>query len=156
MITRVFAKAYYAMRNLAETQPDYLAKNCVISIIEPGVSVIFAEDTPSCMTLSFHDIDPKAFADPDDYPDLLPLSEADAVKIVEFIKRNHAHHAKQVLYVNCMAGISRSGAVARFTLDALELDRHQFKKDNPQIMPNGHVLQLLKRYWREDGKDEDD
>jgi predicted protein tyrosine phosphatase len=149
MITRVFAKAYHEMRNLAEMQLAYLDKNCVISIIEPGVSVIFSEDTPSRITLSFHDIDPKAFGSPADYADYLPLSESDAVKIIEFIKRNHAHHGKQVLYVNCMAGISRSGAVARFVLDALGLDRRQFLKDNPQIMPNGHVLHLLKRYWRD-------
>ena len=149
MITRVFAKAYYEMRELAENQREYLDKNCVISIIEPGVSVIFKEDTPSRITLSFHDIDPKAFPSPADCLDYQPLSESDALRIVEFIKQNHAHHSKQVLYVNCMAGISRSGAVARFALDALQLDRRQFMKDNPQIMPNGHVLHLLKRYWRD-------
>lgn len=65
------------------------------------------------------------------------------------------------LYVNCMAGKSRSGAIATFAAYVLEdsefrpphMRHHQivmeaFKNENPQIVPNMHILyKLLREYF---------
>ena len=50
-----------------------------------------------------------------------------------------------VLIVHCDAGISRSGAVGTFAVDFLGLDYEVFTKENPCLMPNFHVYNLLRR-----------
>jgi len=42
-----------------------------------------------------------------------------------------------------MAGVSRSGAVGEFVNGYAQGDWARFKRDNPQILPNGRVLRML-------------
>lgn len=50
------------------------------------------------------------------------------------------------LYINCFAGISRSGAVARhvFNTGATDMSESEFTRENSRIDPNFHVLELLR------------
>jgi predicted protein tyrosine phosphatase len=49
----------------------------------------------------------------------------------------------EYLVVHCFMGINRSGAVASFTQKYLNLDVKQFNHDNPFIMPNEWVMNML-------------
>jgi predicted protein tyrosine phosphatase len=72
-----------------------------------------------------------------------------AQKTCAFIHR--AHHSdpssRDVLLVNCHAGISRSGAIADFARVVAELDYDAFKRANPRIVPNAFVLRTLFEAW---------
>ena len=48
-------------------------------------------------------------------------------------------------FVNCAAGVSRSGAVALWLCRYLGHDEEQFWKDNPNVLPNRLVLSTLER-----------
>lgn len=65
-----------------------------------------------------------------------------ARELIDFIDKNKD---KESCIVHCAAGISRSGAVGTFVNDYLGGDYNSFKKQNPYILPNGLVLQLLNR-----------
>ena len=123
----------------------------IISVTDPDVEALFPEDTESAISLKFHD------ADPDMIPTFLFGLETEqekmkyfdsnqAKKVISFIKhadRSGGRNSKDLLLVNCMAGISRSGAIVHFARNLLSLDYETFKKLNPQISPNGHVSRKL-------------
>jgi len=48
-------------------------------------------------------------------------------------------------FVNCAAGVSRSGAVALWLCRYLGHDEEQFWNDNPNVLPNRLVLSTLER-----------
>ena len=52
--------------------------------------------------------------------------------------------SRDLLIVQCTMGISRSGAVATFAADFLNVDRLRFQQINRGIRPNFHVLSTLK------------
>lgn len=64
-----------------------------------------------------------------------------AEELYSFIKKQKG---KLLGVVHCSAGISRSGAIGTFLCDYFNVDWFEFKKDNPHIHPNNHVLKLLK------------
>ncbi len=70
-------------------------------------------------------------------------SDTELQKIVMFVNN---HKDKKVFVVHCSAGISRSGAVARFIAEkfADEVDYREFVKENKYILPNLYVLNRLK------------
>jgi len=73
-----------------------------------------------------------------------------AKKLYEFIKRNKE---KSMAIVHCAAGISRSGAVGTFIFDLYgreSMTWDEFKRKNPQIEPNQHILRLLNDELRKD------
>lgn len=65
-------------------------------------------------------------------------------KIVDFINQ---HKDKKYFYVYCTAGVSRSGAVAKFLYNKFsdEIDKKQFRIDNKYINPNRYILKTLKK-----------
>jgi predicted protein tyrosine phosphatase len=67
----------------------------------------------------------------------------DARKIVKFLLEVDKKEGTTVVLVNCMAGISRSGAVATFIKTVWDLDDQDFRLLNPNIHPNSHNLSLL-------------
>lgn len=70
-----------------------------------------------------------------------------AVEVLEFIQK---HKEKESCIIHCTAGVSRSGAVATFVNDNFGgSDKIDFDKNNPYILPNALVLQLLNRALRE-------
>lgn len=78
------------------------------------------------------------------------FNEYKAHKLYEFIKRNKD---KSMAIVHCAAGISRSGAVGTFIFDLYGRDTmtwDEFKRKNPQIHPNQHILRFLNDELRRD------
>ncbi len=69
--------------------------------------------------------------------------ESKLQEIVDFINK---HKDKSLFIVHCSAGISRSGAVARFIYEKFreEIDKERFLRDNKNIMPNIYILNKLK------------
>jgi len=88
----------------------------VVSIIDPEEEPIFAADTDRIITVRFHDLDPEWPVDPERDPrrSYVLMNEDHAKRIVDRVLKFHEHPAPWELLVNCMAGISRSGAVATF------------------------------------------
>lgn len=76
------------------------------------------------------------------------FTEHKAKKLYEFIKRNKD---KSMAIVHCAAGISRSGAIGTFIHDLYgTMTWEDFKRKNPRIQPNGHVLKLLRAELEKD------
>lgn len=76
------------------------------------------------------------------------FTEKHAAEIVEFLDRWKGVEEDYNLNVNCMAGISRSGAVATFACEYLELDMEHFRNENSWIQPNAYILAMLRRrFW---------
>lgn len=69
-------------------------------------------------------------------------SDDELKKIVTFVNK---HKDKTVFIIHCSAGISRSGAVARFIENKFidEVDREKFNSENKQIQPNLYILKRL-------------
>ena len=123
----------------------------IISITDPEEDRIFDEDTDRILTFQFHDVDPEWFQGPtwteearSKYKSMTP---EEATRCYEFIVRHHQKPEWCPLYVNCMAGISRSGAVGTFAHRLCQTDRDEFETRNPDLYPNGHILRLLMREW---------
>lgn len=71
-----------------------------------------------------------------------PMQEEQAEQVVEFFKSITAKE-DTILYINCLAGVSRSGGVGWVARQYFQLDYDQFKRDNPQIVPNQQVIKML-------------
>ena len=83
---------------------------------------------------------------------LKAMTEEQAQKCVDFIENNIGKH----IYIHCRAGISRSGAIAKFIIEFYNENNiynvSDFKFYNKRINPNNHVLSLLKRiYYKKHG-----
>ena len=74
---------------------------------------------------------------------ILLFDEEHAQRIINIIKNLPLEIER--IYVHCDAGVCRSGAVAEFIVDIMHLDRQEFVRLNPCILPNIHVKRTL---WR--------
>jgi len=119
----------------------------VVSIIDPEEEPIFEEDTDRIVTLRFHDLDPEWPVNTDLDPKYVFMSADQARQIVDHLLRFHAHPAPWEFLVNCMAGISRSGAVGTFVQRVADIPDEHFLTQNTGLHPNGYVLKLLMREW---------
>src|SRR5439155_17464336 len=119
------------------------ANTFVVSIIDPEEEPIFAPDTDRIITVRFHDLDPEWPVNTDLDPSYVFMSEEDAKRIVDHVLKFHDHPAPWAFLVNCMAGISRSGAVATFVQRLAGVPADHFLTQNRDLHPNGHVLKLL-------------
>jgi len=121
----------------------------VVSIVDPEEEPIFEEDTDRIITLRFHDLDPQWPVDPerDPRPSYVFMSAEQARQIVDHVLKFHEHPAPWAFLVNCMAGVSRSGAVATFVQRVAGIPAEQFLTQNTGLHPNGYVLKLLAREW---------
>jgi predicted protein tyrosine phosphatase len=68
-----------------------------------------------------------------------------AEELVSFIVNNKD---KANCIVHCSAGISRSGAVGTFINDLFGIKHQEFIRNNPYVLPNPHVLSLLRKAYR--------
>src|SRR5439155_24243208 len=129
--------------------PGIPANAVVASIVDPEEAPIFEQDTDRIITLRFHDVDPEWPVDPerDPRPSYVFMSEEDAKRIVDHVLRFHQHPESWELMVNCMAGVSRSGAVGTFVQRLASIPEADFITTNPALHPNKYVLKLLMREW---------
>jgi len=121
----------------------------VVSIVDPEEAPIFAADTDRIITLRFHDLDPQWPVDPerDPRPSYVFMNAEQARQIVDHVLKFHQHPEPWELLVNCMQGISRSGAVGTFVQRVAGIPAEQFLTQNTGLHPNGYVLKLLAREW---------
>lgn len=72
-----------------------------------------------------------------------------ARRVVEFVLRAHGDSVTRsdALLVNCHAGVSRSGAVADFARVVAGVSYDDFRRENPQVVPNVWVRRLLLDAW---------
>jgi predicted protein tyrosine phosphatase len=153
MITSITVLSYEAMRERVRERgiPDNAV---VVSIIDPEEEPIFEQDTERTITLRFHDLDPRWPVNTDLDPKDVFMTERDARRIVDHVLTFHRDPARWALLVNCMAGVSRSGAVATFVQRYANIPERKFRKQNPGLHPNEHVLGLLVRELHNRGSSE--
>lgn len=155
MLVAAKALSYEGMKELLRTQQSLLANHSFISVLPKDMrtnDVIWPAESERWMSVFFEDIRPE-------HTLLIPLLEKQlgrqlirfgdeqADSIIEFLNNCHRRPKEETLYVNCVAGISRSGAIVSFACEVFNLDRDKFKKDNPYILPNNLVLYLLRERW---------
>lgn len=116
----------------------------VVSIISPDkCEPIFKVDTERIITRRFSDITPAPF-----YYNYVSQEEQwctseDAEKIVSHIMKWKRSKKPVSLYINCSAGICRSGAIAEYAFGHSNIDKLKFMEENKHIMPNQWVLWKL-------------
>lgn len=145
MITSVIAIPKIEMKRIKD---KVLLNNNIIaiSIIDPSPneSIIFEDDTSRVITVRFSDITPGPFHfDHFDFKDERFMSSEDANKIVEFVLKWVNSEEDMKLFINCSAGICRSGAIATWAFKHSEMKDTDFVLHNPFIKPNEWVLWKL-------------
>lgn len=148
MIKRVMALSYSAMKELIGEHPEMLQTHGFISIIDAEGIKIFEQDTPRVVTVVFDDVRPDTLHKVMGDRQITLFDEAHADKIIEFVVALNANPDAETLYVNCGAGIARSGAVVTFVQQLYELDQATFAADNQRIVPNTWVLGTLQDCWK--------
>ncbi len=146
MINSVTLLSYAAMFERARSR-RIPADTFVVSIVDPEEDPIFPEDTDRILTVKFHDLDPEWPVDPerDPRPSYVFMNENRARRIVDHVIKFHQHPEPWEFLVNCMQGISRSGAVGTFVQRVAGIPAEQFVTTNSALHPNRYVLKLLMR-----------
>lgn len=118
----------------------------------------FKEDHPNVLRLLFDDVDEPLhipllgeFADGREYIPVVPMSMEQGKKIVDFVKVNKDVYN---FIVHCAAGISRSGAIAKFINEYFGGDEWHFKHLNPHTKPNIRILSILRNLNQEHGQED--
>ncbi|MFA5313595.1 MAG: hypothetical protein WC375_09835 [Methanomassiliicoccales archaeon] len=115
----------------------FLTDSACISLRRQGcvgmLPVMFADATES----NFEAVKTKE-------PHTVLFGDNEARQIMAFIQGAKRDTQPAVLIVHCDAGVSRSGAIGTWINDFLEMDYSKFKKNNPYIQPNPHVLKKMR------------
>lgn len=160
MFVAARALSFEEMKELITSQRELLTGHSFISIApeearREGKNLRWPANSDRWLSMFFDDVRPE-------HMNLLPVLEeyhgrpmqlfADdqADEIIRFLKNCQSRPQQEVLYVNCMAGISRSGAIVRFACETFNLDPKKLMIENPQILPNMLVLRLLRKRWKMD------
>ena len=109
----------------------------IISITDPRDEPIFDKETERCTLLQFHDIDTMING-------YILCDAMHGDQIITLLERAHAASVFVDVWVNCEAGMSRSGAVAAFVQQHYMLEWGTFQRLNPGIYPNIHVKTMLR------------
>jgi len=158
MFTAARALSFEAMKELVQNQKELLEQHTFISIAPDSlrqecVDLVWPVNSDRWLSLFFDDIRPEHLS----FLPLLqehygrPLHNFDEVladSIIDFLEISQQRPAAETLYVNCIAGVSRSGAITSFACETFGFDRKQFLSDNPRIMPNNLMLYLLRERWQ--------
>lgn len=158
VITSAKALSFREMKALMCNRPELLRNNSFVSVTPDSLrledpSLVWPADSDRWMSTYFEDVRPEHMA-------ILPrlaeelgrpivcFDEKIADKIIQFLELCHSRPEPETLYANCIAGVSRSGAIVSFACEAFELDRKAFRNSNQSITPNGMVLYLLRERWQ--------
>ncbi|MBY0359965.1 MAG: hypothetical protein K2W82_18320 [Candidatus Obscuribacterales bacterium] len=155
MITRVKAlnlnflgKDRPGIELLLKTKPRLLEDHALISCVPTAIHL---PDHPNWLRLDFADIrtEDEIPKDPSPAFEAQIFSTSQADRIIDFVGRQHNRPGKRVLFVNCVLGVSRSGAVATFVRDLFILDPIVFRKENPCVSASPMILNRLRKRWLE-------
>lgn len=105
----------------------------------------FKRNHKNVLNLSFDDCERDGEPSPTQPMGTKAFTEEQAIDLLEFIDRNLD---KKQCIVHCMAGLSRSPAVALFINDLVGNSYKEFKRNHPHICPNAHVTRLLNNALR--------
>jgi len=119
----------------------------VISILDSDAERLF-EDDHKTLTLWFDDIHPTTVYTIGSCYHHSPISYVQAKLLIEFVMKLDFNKINKIM-VHCTAGICRSGAVVDFLRVVLDVNDIQFCRDNPNIIPNAWVRDLLWSVWGE-------
>lgn len=152
---RLFANRHPSSITL--TQSFSYDRTWVVSVTEPRAisygSAIYEAETDNVLPLEFEDIDLDDWQSNGIAPvtvDGNPLrvfTAEQAKRVCSFVRRAHAAPGADWLVVNCMAGVSRSGAIVEFARQVCGGSYDLFRAMNPQIVPNAYVGRLLREAW---------
>lgn len=129
-----------------ETMKNKLFCICIHNTGGYNTEPHFKQDHENVLRLWFDDCDKDAcgtLLNGETYTEKA-MNEEQATQIYDFLVKQKENDCN-VGVVHCAAGIARSGAVGTFATEFFDADRKAFKAINPEIIPNGHVLQLLNR-----------
>lgn len=108
----------------------------------------FKKDHSNVIRLVFDDVDEPLHVpllgdvpDEREYIPVVPMNEEQGKLIVEFVKANQN---VGTFIVHCAAGVSRSGAVAKFITEYFGGEDKDFYKLNPYTKPNQRILTILR------------
>lgn len=143
MRIKVLARSFFEARQGTERERRLFRNYRIISInsvsfpAEPPPFSANLLDAPNLLVLFFDDVDaglPHA------------MTRIDAERIAEFALRSDL----RPLLIHCTAGISRSGAVGvvlNWYYNRIKRNNpkvfQRFARDNPDLVPNPHVMQML-------------
>lgn len=122
----------------------------VISIINPEDDFIFYTSRNYIKSYKCHDIEPTSVVALSQQYEPMMINQGK--HIFELIREYDNKDEEFYLYVNCSAGVCRSGAVVEFVRRYVVLDPVEFMKTNPHIIPNGWILNLLCYFWNSEGE----
>lgn len=117
---------------------------------EDTVPPFFASDKSNVINLTFSDLeeDKELPVLGENRTELFKaMTPEQASALYKFIKANKD---KEAVLIHCTAGVARSGAVGAFINDFTGGDYLEFKRNNPNIQPNPHVYNLLRKEWMSD------
>lgn len=157
MITKILIYPYQHIKKLVEEQ--HPCEGAVfISVRDPGeVNIVASNLIPkeNKLVLHFHDIvqDGEQLRNFNRIhnAEYEAFTSAQAELIRDFVDTVQERDVSEILYVNCEAGISRSGGIGTWVVNYIDtVDVEQFKDLNSHIKPNHLVLALLSRLlWEE-------
>lgn len=114
----------------------------VISIIDTGAEKLKFSHR-RLWAFRFDDCHPSSEFKFRHIPDLKAMTREQAEKMVNVIQNLVLNRRQWHLVVHCTAGICRSGAVGLFANFLAGNDEEEFRKRNPQILPNEWVFDSL-------------
>ncbi len=140
-------KAYINEKGITTENVELLNDVAFISINDQNSSTLppFPEGHKNVKTLIFADAD---------FDKVVPIIGANRNELIKAFTIEQARDLysfivvnshKKVMMIHCTMGISRSGAVAAFISDLSHENYMDLKNRNPQIIPNVHVLKLLRQ-----------
>lgn len=117
---------------------------CIVSI-KDSIGEYAIPPHPNVLQLEFDDEDPKNPDNLQPYYDLgrVLFDGTQAKQLEQFFHAIKAHGRCNFLAINCMAGISRSGAIAAYAASFFDVPDHVFREHNSHIDPNQWVLRFL-------------
>lgn len=155
MINKIIIYPQKIIQDILSGDKAYLPKDkwSLISIYsstkKPIINsqTIFPKNCINNLSISFFD------TTPNDWNNILRYIP-EASKEQDLFNENHAKQIikflgilkiETTLLIHCAAGISRSGAVGLFASRYLNIDDKNFRKLNPNVCPNPHVLDILNK-----------
>ncbi len=121
------------IRFIGDFKPKEMNKIFYISILDPEFKEPLHKELSNYKTFWFWDV-------PEKIGNYNPISQNQAQDIYNFIQSNND---KRLCIVHCTAGVSRSGAVGTFIHNQYGNPLIDFSAENPFILPNELVLNLL-------------
>ena len=97
------------------------------------------EDSDTFKSMWFYDIDEDIYDEVKDFT-YKTISDEQVDELYDFIMKNKD---KKNFVVHCTAGVSRSGAVGEFVNDLFGIPYAEFRKQNPNIIPNTYIKKKL-------------